>query len=160
LHFMEAKGRTCVGRLVLWSLADGSRRIFQGEPDPTRGTRLEADLRYVIEQHEATLRWLLVRRHAKVAFAHAAFRARQGELVAQVEDALHQGRHLLLSAPPGLGKTAAVLHAALRVAYATDRKLFFATARTTQQHLALDTLERVAGLGTPLRAVGLRAREK
>jgi DNA excision repair protein ERCC-2 len=160
LHFLEARGQPAVGRLVLVSLADASTKVFHVAADPTRGERLLADLAYAIERREDWLRWMAVRREATVVFSHPAFRQGQEDLVAAVEDALHQGRHLLLTAPTGLGKTAAVLHAAMRVAYATDRKVFFATARTTQQKLALETLQAVADAGTPLRAVGLRAREK
>jgi DNA excision repair protein ERCC-2 len=160
LHFLEARGQPAIGRLVLLSLADASKRVFHVESDPTRGARMLADLEYAIEQREDWLRWMAIRRDAPVVFSHPAFREGQQDLVSTVEEALHQGQHLLLTAPTGLGKTAAVLHAALRVAYATDRKVFFATARTTQQKLALDTLEVIARAGTPIRAVGLRAREK
>lgn len=160
LHFLEARGQPAIGRLVLVSLADASKKVFHVEPDPTRGARMLADLVYAIDRREDWLRWMAVRRDATVSFSHPAFREGQADLIATVEEALHHGRHLLLTAPTGLGKTAAVLHAAMRVAYATDRKVFFATARTTQQKLALDTLQAIAAAGTPLRAVGLRAREK
>ena len=61
----------------------------------------------------------------------------------------------LVTLPTGLGKTAAALWAALRVAFATDRRGFFATARTTQQRMAEESLARLASLGVPLRAVSI-----
>jgi len=67
---------------------------------------------------------------------------------------------MLLSAPTGLGKTAAVLYGALQVAYATDKRVFFATARTTQQRIAVETLQAMARQGVPLKAVQIRARDK
>jgi DNA excision repair protein ERCC-2 len=66
----------------------------------------------------------------------------------------------MLQAPPGAGKTAAVLLGALQVAWRTDARLFFATARNTQQEMAESTLRSMAGRGPEITAVTLRARSR
>ncbi|RME21602.1 MAG: hypothetical protein D6798_17730, partial [Deltaproteobacteria bacterium] len=165
LHFLErarpgAAPGTVLGRLVVVSLVDGLQRVLHVPPDPDMGRWLEAQLRHIIEEREQTLAWRAIRRAASVPFAHDEWRPGQQGLAAEVQEALAQGRHLLLTAPTGHGKTAAVLHAAISVAWATDRRVFFATARTTQQRMAEETLRAMAVRGLPLRAVSIRAREK
>jgi len=56
---------------------------------------------------------------------------------------LEAGRHLLLSAPTGVGKTAAALYPAVKLALATGRRVVFLTAKTLQQQLAVETLKRM-----------------
>ena len=160
LWFMAERGRDAVGRLVVVSLVDGSRHLLHVAGAGDSAAYVRAQLDYLLLRHELRLAWLARRRAARVPFPHDAWRPGQDELAATCEEALHQGRHLLLTAPTGLGKTAAVLHAALRVAFQTDRRVFFATARTTQQKLAEQTLREMAARGLPVRAVSIRAREK
>ncbi len=165
LHFLQrarpgAAPGSVLGRLVVVSLVDGLQRVLHVPPDPTLGAWLERQLGFIVEEREQTLAWRATRRAASVPFAHDAWRPGQEDLAADVHEALAQGRHLLLTAPTGYGKTAAVLHAAVSVAWATDRRVFFATARTTQQHMAEETLRAMAARGLPLRAVSIRAREK
>lgn len=103
-----------------------------------------------------------VERRAEAAgnlpFPHAQPRPGQEDLIAAVERTMDQGEWLLACAPTGIGKTAGVLHPALRTALATNRKLFVLTAKTLQQPLAARTLERMASSGW--NAVRLRAKEK
>ncbi len=87
-----------------------------------------------------------------VAFPFATPRPGQAEIVSAAERALEAREQLLLEAPTGLGKTAAVLTAALRHALANDLRLFVLTSRTLQQRLALETLERVAPPGVRVAA--------
>jgi len=82
-----------------------------------------------------------------VAFPFARLRAGQEQIAAAVTRSLEAREHLLLEAPTGLGKTAAVLTAALRFALANDLRLFVLTSRTLQQRLALETLRRIAPPG-------------
>lgn len=100
-------------------------------------------------------------------FPFPSYRVHQHEISETVAESLGNGKKLLLSAPPGFGKTAAVLHAALRVALPRGLKVFWLTAKTTQQRLVvetlrliLDRLEESSPAKPPLRAVVLRAREK
>jgi len=160
LHFLAAEGRAPLGRLVLISLADGFQRVLHVPVDPALGDWLHAQLSFLIEEREQRRAWLAHRRAGPVPFAHGGWRPGQQALADEVAELVQQGGHLLLSAPTGYGKTAAVLHGVLRVAWATDRRVFFATARTTQQRMAEESLRAMAARGMPLKAVSLRAREK
>lgn len=160
LHFLGADGQPARGRLVVESLADGYRHLLDVPPDRETGAWLHGLLSELIRRREERLAWLHRRRLGPVPFAHADWRPGQQDLAREVEAALQQGRHLLLMAPTGYGKTAAILHAAIQVAWATDRRVFFATARTTQQRMAEESLRLMAERGLPLRAVSIRAREK
>ncbi len=94
-----------------------------------------------------------------VAFPFARLRPGQHEIQRSVERALDDGGQLLLEAGTGTGKTAAILTPALRHAMGHGRRLVVLTASTLQQHLALETLERLAPGGMPLVA-RLRARRR
>jgi DNA excision repair protein ERCC-2 len=94
-----------------------------------------------------------------VRFPFPALRPGQAEIVAAVEGALARGEQLLVEAGTGSGKTAAVLTPALRCALAEGRRLYVLTASTLQQHLAVDTLRRLAPGGLPF-AARLRARAR
>jgi DNA excision repair protein ERCC-2 len=78
---------------------------------------------------------------AKLPFPFPSPRPVQDDAIAAVAEALESGRHLLLAAPTGVGKTAAALHPALKLALATGRRLVFLTAKTMQQHLAVETIQ-------------------
>ncbi len=160
LHVILGRGQLAKGRLVLVSLVDGSQRVLEVDPDPDMAAFLESQLTEILLRHERVVAWQSRRRAAVVPVPHEAWREGQEDMVNAVETALHQGAHVLLTAPTGIGKTAAVLTAALRVAAATDRRIFFATARTTQQLLVEETLRAFAGKGFPLHAVSIRARDK
>jgi DNA excision repair protein ERCC-2 len=94
-----------------------------------------------------------------VRFPFPALRPGQAEIVAHVERALAERELLLLEAATGSGKTAAVLTPAVRFALATGRRLVVLTASTLQQHLAVDTLRRIAP-GRLRLAVRLRAKAR
>lgn len=160
LWFLAGDGTQAVGRLVLVSLIDGSKRVLHVPPDPGLGAWVERQLDWLLHQHEDRMAWRARRRGAPVPFPHDAWRPGQRELAQNVEDSLRAGRRLLLQAPTGYGKTAAALHAALTVARDTGQRVFFATARTTQQRMAEQTVREMARRGLPIRAVTLRAREK
>lgn len=80
---------------------------------------------------------------------HASWRPGQQELVRATREALEAGEHLLVHAPTGTGKTAAVLFPVVRFALAQDRRVIFATGRRTQQRLPLATLRAMAPEGLP-----------
>jgi DNA excision repair protein ERCC-2 len=79
----------------------------------------------------------------ELPFPFPELRPVQREAMAAVAASLEAGRHLLLAAPTGVGKTAAALYPALRLALATGRRVAFLTAKTLQQHLAVETLQRM-----------------
>ncbi|MCB9759654.1 MAG: ATP-dependent DNA helicase [Alphaproteobacteria bacterium] len=159
---LHASGRVDpIGRLVLVSLIDGARHVLQvDDPLAEIRARVEARLDWILRQRELRNAWMATRRASVVPFAHDAMRPIQVEMVADAAAALDEGQQLLLSAPTGTGKTAAVLHAALTHAYARDRRVFVATAKGTQQRAFEKTLRQLAARGLPMRTVTIRAKEK
>ena len=91
-------------------------------------------------------------------FPHHEMRPSQREIGEAVADALEQGRHLLVRAPTGCGKTAAVLHPVVRAALGRGQRVFFLTAKTLQQRIAVETAKAMQdGL---FRSLQLRAKSK
>jgi DNA excision repair protein ERCC-2 len=91
-------------------------------------------------------------------FPHAELRPSQEEIGEAAAVALGEGRHLLVRAPTGCGKTAAVLHPVVRAALGRGQRVFFLTAKTLQQRIAVDTAKAMQdGL---FRSLQLRAKSK
>ncbi len=149
-----------VGRLRVVSLLDGAERVVSVALDAGLDAWMAARLDGLVHAREERLAWQARRRNGPVRFAHDAARPGQDEIGGAVADAVHEGRHLLLVAPTGVGKTAAVLQGAVRATAATGARLWWATARTTQQAMVERTAAEMARRGTPLRSVTLRARER
>ena len=74
-----------------------------------------------------------------IPFPHEEMRPVQEPIGDEVTDTLETNRHLLIRAPTGCGKTAAVLHPALRAALSQGHRLFYLTAKTLGQKIAVDT---------------------
>jgi DNA excision repair protein ERCC-2 len=91
-------------------------------------------------------------------FPFAAPRPVQDEALTAVEASLAAGRHLLLAAPTGIGKTAAALYPAVKLALASGRRVAFLTAKTLQQRLAVQTLQGMQQGGW--RSIQIRAKAK
>jgi DNA excision repair protein ERCC-2 len=149
------------GQLVFVDIASGAIRRLPVEYDPAPvSEEIRGRVAEIVRSAAASRR--AAQRRAAAAdslpFPHALPRPGQPELSQAVERAFDEKEILLVSAPTGVGKTAAALHPALRRALETNRKLFVLTAKTLQQPLALSTIERMAG--GPWNAVRLRAREK
>ena len=79
-----------------------------------------------------------------LSFPFDGFRAGQRDLAGATYRTHSHGRHLLVQAPTGIGKTMATLFGALRAmpAQGTD-KLLYLTAKTPGRQLALDALRRL-----------------
>jgi len=147
-------------RLRVVGLLDEAETLVELDFDPDRHTAwVEGRLRALDEASlKARARAAERRRLGEgLAFPFPAPRPGQADLIAQAEAALREGRPLLLQAPTGLGKTAALLFPALRVALERDLQVFYATPRNSQHEVAEDCLRR---LPPGLRAVTLRAKEK
>jgi DNA excision repair protein ERCC-2 len=145
-----ARGALVRAELV-WLARDGSVR--GREPAALERSEalawLDAWAHDAIRAAEAREAELARRRVAStsVAFPFVALREGQAEILEATERSLSAREHLLLEAPTGLGKTAAVLTSALRFALANDLRLFVLTSRTLQQRLAIETLRRIAPPG-------------
>jgi len=95
----------------------------------------------------------------RLRFPYPEIRAGQPEIIEAVDRALEAGEHLLLEAPTGLGKTVAALYPALRYALRNNKRLFVLTAKTLQQDMAAQVLERFGEDGG-FRGLRLRAKAK
>lgn len=150
-----------MGRLVLVSILDGSRHLLGVALDKDGvGQRIRDRLEHLVEQRERRLAWMAVRRGRSVPDPFDAWRPGQREIVEAVHWGMEEDHPVLIEAPTGLGKTAAVLVAALRYALAHDKQVFWATQRTTQQTVVADAVARLRARGLTLRAVTLYAKEK
>lgn len=147
-------------RLLLVDIASGGVRT---EDVPWSPDSVESWLRSTVHRLVAAeTRRLETMEHSRrlsreLAFPHPEPRPQQSEIMGAVETALEDGRPLLLQAATGSGKTAAVLHPALRHAMATGRKLVWLTFTTSQQQIVVATLSR---MGTGVRSLQLRAKAK
>ncbi len=113
-------------------------------------------------QHQMAMARTAERRAAagSLAFPFAAPRPGQERLQSLVEESLAAGTRLLVQAPTGLGKTAAVLFPALRKALAEDLRVFYLTPRNSQHGVAEAFIHQLLDRGQPVRSVTLRAKEK
>lgn len=148
-----------LGRLVYVNVVDGARKEFEttGPYDDCRQL-IKARVRALITTALERDRQRHERRDRAKAlqFPHAQPRRYQDQMIAAVEHALDKSRHLLVSAPSGIGKTAGALYPAIKFALGNDKRVFFVTAKNTQHAQAAETLRRMA---VPT-AVVLQAREK
>ncbi len=131
------------GRLMLVSLLDGTvvRVPVSYEAEPTF-LFLRSKIIGLLRRHERRAVKKKSRKHlaGPIKFPHEKPRTYQAEVSDAVTEALQSRNHLLLSAPTGIGKTAAALHAALRFALAKGKRIFWATAKTSQQAIVSETL--------------------
>jgi DNA excision repair protein ERCC-2 len=109
----------------------------------------------------ATLRSERDRSLAGLAFPHGEFRPGQREVAETVYKCVDQAGQLLVEAPTGSGKTAAVLYPALK-ALATGKhdRIVFATAKSVGRHAAEQTLAAFRAAGMRCAALSLTARER
>jgi DNA excision repair protein ERCC-2 len=130
-------------------------------------TELAAFLAATLAQFSSWLRILARRKRvrdlslATLAFPYGDFRRGQRELAELTYKCIDQGGQLLLEAPTGIGKTAAVLFPALK-ALATDKHdaVVFVTSKTVGRRAAEDTLLRLSEAGYRGTALSLTARDK
>lgn len=166
-YLVEQAQQPVTGRLVLINVADGARKEIELPPPfDDCGELIAARARVLIGQATATRQRLRQRRETAsgLLFPFPQPRRHQDEMITAVERALTAGRHLLVSAPSGIGKTAGALAPAVRHALQTNGRVFFVTAKNTQHAQAVETVRRMSGrvpaVAPPVRAVNFRAREK
>jgi DNA excision repair protein ERCC-2 len=128
-------------------------------PDEVRAWLRQQVHRLVAREQRRLRRLEELRASAElIPFPHPETRPAQVTIGDAVAEALELGRHLLVRAPTGCGKTAAVLHPALKAALARGHRLFVLTAKTLQQKIAVDTARAMQdGL---FRSLQLRAKGK
>jgi DNA excision repair protein ERCC-2 len=92
-------------------------------------------------------------------FPFDEIRPGQQEILDSVKNAGNSREELLLQAPTGTGKTAAVLAGAIPPVVENWRILFFLTAKNTQKKILAETANRFIRLGFPLRTIVISSRE-
>ncbi len=104
-----------------------------------------------------------VRRDASLAalpFPHGAFRPGQREIAELAYRCMVRGAQLLVEAPTGIGKTAAVLYPALKaLGLAKHDALVFVTFRTIGRRAAEDSLRQMQGQGLIASSLSLSAKD-
>lgn len=148
-----------LGQLRVVSLVDGGQRIWTIAPDAQWGTVVADTLDRWVREREDWLAWQGTRRDRGVRAAHDGWREGQAEMAALAARTVEEGRHALIVAPTGVGKTAAVMAGVLEAAARRGLGVYWATAKSTQQWVAERTARAMIEAGTPLRAVTLRSRE-
>ena len=149
------------GHLVLVNLADNQRTVLSIEPDPEACERAISDhVQSLLKRYQARQERANRRQPTSLTFPFSSPRQHQEEMMEQVQLAIDDQSCVLLSAPTGIGKTVAALYPALERALQDGLRIFFVTAKTTQQQLAIDTLQHLSDQGTAFTAVHLRAKEK
>ena len=151
------------GTVLYYSLVDGGITRIALEHDA--GYYLDLLLRRIDERLEARLeaarnRAALAALGTSLQFPHGEPRPIQREMMQHVREVVESGRVFFCSAPTGTGKTAAALFPAVKEALTDNRRLFFVTARLSQQTLALETAQSMAPEQTQLFAVQLQAKER
>ncbi len=157
-YFIEQDGKNVVGKLVYVNVVDGTPKEFETTgPFADCRTMIESRVRLLIAEALETDRQRHLRRSRadSLKFPHAQSRKYQDQMIAAVDHALKEGRHLLVSAPSGIGKTVGALYPAMKFAFANDKRVFFITAKNTQHQQAAETLRK---LEVPT-AVAIRSRE-
>jgi DNA excision repair protein ERCC-2 len=92
-----------------------------------------------------------------IPFPFPGNRPQQQQMMDKLSSVLNESGHLLVSAPTGTGKTAAALYPAIRYGLANKKRIFFATARNTQQAIVRETIGRIVGEQFEYTALFLRS---
>ncbi|MHC4663243.1 MAG: helicase C-terminal domain-containing protein [Planctomycetota bacterium] len=164
LYFLsEEMKQPPVGRLVFINHPDAEVRDFEIEPDiAVVGRAVKRSARRLVDEAVREQETWRARREAvgKVVFPYETVREWQDIMIERATAVCEEGGGILVSAPAGIGKTVASLYSALRAAYASDRRVFFATSKRTQQALVAETLEAMREKGAPVTSVTLTAKER
>ncbi|TET33865.1 MAG: hypothetical protein E3J72_15780 [Planctomycetota bacterium] len=164
LYFLKKQEDVAAaGRLVFVNYPDGEVREFDIKPDLDDVEQsIRRAVKVLIEEALVDEREKDARRASveKIVFPYEAVREWQDVMVEQVEAVCNSGGGILVSAPAGIGKTAAALYSSLRAAFACGRTVFFVTPKRTQQALVAETLKAMQEAGAPITSVTLAAKER
>lgn len=149
--------------LLLINLTNDKERVFKVDyRRPDVDALVRERLSMIIDNRMRQLGKLQLRQvHIRnIDFALEEQRPQQEEMMGAVRTCLSGSRHLMASAPTGTGKTIGALFPAVEYAWLQDKKLFFATPKTTQQVLAAQTVQLLLNRGLDVSVIILRAAEK
>ncbi len=97
---------------------------------------------------------------ANFNFPFKKTRLGQDEIISAVTDVNSNEEELLMQAPTGTGKTAAVLTGAIPPVIKKWKILFFLTSKNTQKKILAETIQKVVDNNFPLRTIILSSRER
>lgn len=96
-----------------------------------------------------------------ITFPYHYYRPGQRRMALSVYYAIKEGDQLIIQAPTGIGKTAAVLFPAVKtVAEGFTHKIFYLTARTTGRTVAEKCLAEMRSRGLKMKSLTLTAKDK
>lgn len=93
-------------------------------------------------------------------FPYNSLRPGQKIMLNEVSSCIDSKGYLMLQAPTGTGKTAAVITGAIRKTIPERAALFFLTAKNTHKHIVEDTLRLIIDKGVPLRGIFITAKSR
>ena len=93
-------------------------------------------------------------------FPYGSMRPGQEEMVRSTRKCIEKGENLLVQAPTGTGKTAAIISGSIGAALPARQRLFFLTAKNTQKAIVRETVKLIADQGLSIRTVFLTAKMK
>ena len=135
--------RDVVGNLVVISCEDQQWTAVEVVSDPkTIQHFIQEQLDWIILVHEESyLRKVeQASQTGNIHFPFSQMRRHQDTMIEAIDSSLQDRQHLLVSAPTGIGKTAAALYGSLQFAVRNGLSIFFLTSKTTQQKIVVDTL--------------------
>ena len=159
LHF-EKQNYEILPIITLINLINNKSRSIKLEFDPglTKKLILQRCNQIIDKIHlEQRIYQHRLKELAKVSFQLPEKRAEQQEMMMTVESILHNHEHLMISAPTGTGKTAAVLFPAINFAVRHQKRILYLTSKTTQQEIIRKTIQLIVDQGLDLTISFLRA---
>jgi DNA excision repair protein ERCC-2 len=150
-------------RLRVISLLDEAETLIEVPFDlASFRTWVEGQVQGLHAQHLQDLARAAERKAAgdRLGFPFDTPRPGQVRLLELVKEAMQTSAPLLVQAPTGLGKTAAVLYPGLQKAMAENLRVFYLTPRNSQHVVAEAFVRRLVEAGHPVRSVTLRAKER
>lgn len=153
-----------VVRLVLWQRSDGKIKSYE---QIFEKWHLEA---FFCETIKKYLRWDKLQRDwvkkrddsiEKLKFPFAKMRIGQQDIIDTVLESINRGEHAIIQAPTGTGKTLGTLYPAIKsLSLSPQRQIFYLTAKTTVQEVAISSIAVLRQSNLKLRYLQLTAKEK
>lgn len=156
----ENNGIEIVPYLTLVNLVNDKSRHFDVLYNPlTIESLLSSRLQSIIQEIEDERKITKERTQilSSLDFNLSENRPQQIKMMQKVSEVLESGKHLLVSAPTGTGKTAASLIPVIKFAVATNKKIFFATSKTTQQNIVKETLNPLFNSDLPFQTLFVKS---
>ena len=156
----EKQDQAIIPVITLINLTNNKSRSMQLEFDPASVKKLITNRCDQIINKIHFDREMVQRRLKQLSQVHFNLpekRAEQKHMMTTVASCLNDRKHLLLSAPTGTGKTAAVLYPAINFAIRHQKRILYLTAKTTQQEIIRETIRSIIDQGLDMTVSILRA---